>query len=252
MRAKDRVVSVEIGKETRAYPLRILVWHEIVNDHIGNMDIVVTYCPLCGTAMVFNRDNKGKTRSFGVSGLLYNSDVLMYDRETESLWSQLMMQAISGPAAGEKLGWLPSQIVTWDAWKDKNPQGKILSTDTGHRRDYTRQPYAGYEKSSETYFPVKHQNTLHLHPKAWVAGALINEQPIAFHLKALPANQSIQYSVGANEVVAKYNPRTDTFTLNHAKSGAFIPVVHAYAFAWHAFYPDSIYWEPANHSPPPQ
>ena len=101
MRAKDRVVSVEIGKETRAYPLRILVWHEIVNDHIGNMDIVVTYCPLCGTAMVFNRNNTGKTRTFGVSGLLYNSDMLMYDRETKSLWSQLMMQAISGPATGE-------------------------------------------------------------------------------------------------------------------------------------------------------
>jgi hypothetical protein len=113
----DLVVSVTLDGKTRAYPLRILVRHEIVNDQVGQSAFVVTYCPLCGTAMVFDRSMGGRTRSFGVSGLLYQSDVLMYDRESESLFSQLAMKAIAGPFVGTSLEWLPSEHMTWGKWR---------------------------------------------------------------------------------------------------------------------------------------
>ncbi len=127
----DLVVSVSVGERTRAYPLRILVWHEIVNDELGGLAIAVTYCPLCGTAMVFNRQVGDRTLSFGVSGLLYQSDVLMYDRQTDSLWSQLAMKSVAGPLVNAALEWLPSEHLTWAAWQAKYPSGEVLSTQTG-------------------------------------------------------------------------------------------------------------------------
>jgi hypothetical protein len=115
MQGDDEVVSVTFGNETRAYPLRILVWHEIVNDEIAGQPIVVTYCPLCGTAMVFSRRVGARTLDVGVSGLIYQSDVLIYDRQTESLWSQLRMEAVSGSLVESPLTWLPSEQQTWAA-----------------------------------------------------------------------------------------------------------------------------------------
>lgn len=135
LRDDDIVIGVEHKGEARAYPLRILVWHEIVNDVIADKPVTVTYCPLCGTAMVFDATVDGRQRSFGVSGLLFNSDVLMYDRETNSLWSQLGMRAVSGPAVGKTLTWLPSERLTWKAWRTAHPNGEVLSPDTGHRRN---------------------------------------------------------------------------------------------------------------------
>ncbi|MFN2477418.1 MAG: DUF3179 domain-containing protein, partial [Chthoniobacterales bacterium] len=138
----DLVVSVQLEGTTRAYPLRILVWHEIVNDVIGTRPIAVTYCPLCGTAMVFDRKINGRTHTFGVSGLLYQSDVLMYDRETESLWSQLAMKAISGSRAGTELRLLAADQQTWRAWRGKHPNGEVLSSQTGYSRDYGQNAYS--------------------------------------------------------------------------------------------------------------
>lgn len=117
----DIIIGLDIQGIQKAYPTRILVWHEIVNDIIGTQNVAVTYCPLCGTAMVFDRYINDTLRSFGVSGLLYQSDVLLYDRETNSLWSQLAMKAISGKSVGATLKWLPSQHLTWEAWKTKYP-----------------------------------------------------------------------------------------------------------------------------------
>ena len=118
----DIVIGFAQGGTARAYPTRILVWHEIVNDEVDGEPIAVTYCPLCGTAMVFRRSVGGRQRTFGVSGLLYQSDVLMYDRESESLWSQLAMRAVAGPAEGTELEWLPSEHMTWKASADEVPR----------------------------------------------------------------------------------------------------------------------------------
>lgn len=131
LRPDDPVLGVTIQGRTRAYPLRILVWHEIVNDVLSGRPIAVTYCPLGGTAMVFDRKVGPRTLSFGGSGLLYHSDVLMYDRQTESLWSQLAMKAVSGPLVNAQLEWLPSEHLTSAAWKPKYPPGEVHSTQTG-------------------------------------------------------------------------------------------------------------------------
>ncbi len=157
----DRVIGVVIGGEPRAYPLRILNWHEIANDTLGGRDIAVTYCPLCDSAVVFDRRVDGEVREFGVSGLLYNSNVLMYDRQgdesAESLWSQMMLKAVVGPAAerGLKLEVLPAQLTTWSAWVARHPQTTSLSFQTGHRRDYGNNPYESYFTSNEMMFPVR-------------------------------------------------------------------------------------------------
>lgn len=141
-------ISVADGKETRAYPLRVLVWHEIVNDQIGDLAFAVTYCPLCGTAMVFNRWIGNRAFSFGVSGLLYQSDVLLYDRETDSLWSQMGLICIAGAKLNTSLSRMASAQMTWAAWKRRYARGTVLSPDTRHPRDYSKSRYESYEVDS--------------------------------------------------------------------------------------------------------
>ena len=147
LKDQDLVIGVVIEGTARAYPLRVLDWHELVNDRIGETDILVSYCPLCRSALVFDRRVGGRVREFGVSGLLWNSNVLMFDRQKdpnqESLWSQGLMKAVTGPAAGEKLELtlLPSETVTWKDWKRRHPRTEALSNLTGHRRPYEKTAY---------------------------------------------------------------------------------------------------------------
>ena len=133
----DRVLGVYHKGIARAYPIRILNWHEIVNDQFAGEAVVVSFCPLCGTGTAFSTLH-GKAKTFGVSGLLYNSDLLLYDRETESLWSQIAATAISGPLRGEGLTLLPVAHTTWADWRKRYPDTTVLSTDTGYSRDYQR------------------------------------------------------------------------------------------------------------------
>ena len=152
----DRVVGVVSGRESRAYPLAILNYHEIINDRIGELPIAVTYCPLCDSAVVFDRRTPLGEREFGVSGLLYNSNVLMYDRSNaESLWSQIKGEGVSGPGARMKLTVLPMELTTWAAWQTRHPNTTVISSETGHRRNYRTSPYAGYFQQPNLMFPAK-------------------------------------------------------------------------------------------------
>jgi hypothetical protein len=241
MQSDDQVISVTMAGETRAYPLRILVWHEIVNDQIGGHSFAVTYCPLCGTAMVFDRQLGERTLSFGVSGLLYNSDVLMYDRETESLWSQLGMIAVSGPLVETPLEWLPSEQLTWVAWRELNPDGMVLSTETGHARDYGRLPYAGYEESPEIFFPVPEHRT-ELPRKAWVLGIVQDGQAKAYPLEKLPAREPVTDHLNRKSIQIYYDPSTQLARITD-ENGRVIPSVRSYWFAWQAFYPKTELWD---------
>lgn len=236
----DMIVSFTHEGETRAYPLRILVWHEIVNDRIGDLAVNVSYCPLCGSAMVFDRTIEGRVLEFGVSGLLYQSDVLMYDRQTESLWSQLEMAAVSGPHVGQRLRLLPAQHMTWQAWKTEHPNGRVLSTDTGHRRDYRRQPYGGYERSPQLLFPVK-SNRRDLPTKAWVAGVVIDGVARAYPHDRLPDGVAIDDRVGSTPVRVRFDRASRRFTITEA-DGAPVPFTPAFWFAWQAFHPDTTVW----------
>ncbi|MCP4416286.1 MAG: DUF3179 domain-containing protein [Chloroflexi bacterium] len=141
----EPVIAVEFNGDARAYPIQVLTWHEIVNDTVGDVPIIVTFCPLCNSAIVFERVLDGEPVEFGTSGLLRNSDLIMYDRRTETLWQQFTGIGIIGDKAGEKLTFLPSGLISFADFREAHPGGKIMSRETGFARDYGRNPYAGYD-----------------------------------------------------------------------------------------------------------
>jgi hypothetical protein len=161
---KEPVMVVEQAGEARAYPLQILIWHELVNDEIAGLPILVSYCPLCNSALVFDRRIEGKVYDFGVSGMLRNSDMVMYDRQTDSLWQQIGGDAIVGTLTGRKLKMVRSQTVAFDVFARHFPQGRVLSRDTGHRRAYGQNPYAGYEFGNRLLAPLSSPSPIRLAP----------------------------------------------------------------------------------------
>lgn len=147
--------GIVVGMEDpRFYPISILVWHEIVNDVVDDTPVAVTFCPLCGSAIVFDRRVGDEALVFGVSGLLYQSNLLMYDQKTESLWSQAQHESVVGGYVGKKLSLFPSSVMTLGEFSALHPNGKILSTETGYSRDYGRDPYGDYEENDDFYFPI--------------------------------------------------------------------------------------------------
>jgi len=156
----DRVIGVTIGGEARAYPLAILNWHEVANDTLGGKKIAVSYHPLCDSVVVFDRDVDAETIEFGISGLLWQSNQLLYDRReevgTESLWSQLQGRAVAGPMAGKTLRTVPFELVRWQDWKARHPETTILAPRPELSRDYKRRPYAPYYSMQQPReeFPV--------------------------------------------------------------------------------------------------
>ena len=145
LKPNDPVIALEINGGTQAYPLQILTWHEIVNDVVGEIPVTITFCPLCNSAVVFKRNHQGITYDFGTSGLLRNSDLVMYDRQTESLWQQFTGEAIVGVMTGEQLMMIPSGLIGFEQFQAAYPAGKILSKETGYSREYGRNPYPGYD-----------------------------------------------------------------------------------------------------------
>ena len=169
MSDSDTVIGLEINGEAKAYPLFILVWHEIVNDNVGGTPVAVTYCPLCYTNQVFERVIDGQEVEFGTSGKLYNSNLLMYDRFTESYWSQALGIAVKGELSGYKLNLVPFDVITWGDWKTLYPDTMVLTTDTGHIRSYATDPYGNYYTEPRILFPVEHSDD-RMHPKEIILG----------------------------------------------------------------------------------
>ena len=238
LQADDRVLGIERNGVARAYPVAILNWHEIVNDIIGGEPITVTYCPLCGTGIAFKSVVSGRKLRFAVSGLLYNSDVLLYDRETKSLWSQIMGKAVTGQFKGVALQSIPMSHTTWQDWKKRFPGSVVLSRETGVKRDYTRNPYQGYASSRNVWFSISGQSN-ELHPKAWVVGVQRGK-----HYKAYPfdelarSNGIVREQLGGEEIVVRYDVSSRSATVTD-QTGVEIPTVSAYWFAWYAFHPDT-------------
>ncbi len=154
----DKVVGININGDIRAYPLQILVWHEIVNDNVGGIPVAITYCPLCFTNKVFGRTVNNTILEFGTSGKLYNSNLVMSDRLSKSLWSQALGEGIVGKYAGIKLQRLPFDVAYWKDWKDLYPQSKVLSKDTGSARPYGVDPYGDYYTSPDILFPISNRD----------------------------------------------------------------------------------------------
>lgn len=151
LHGNEGVIAVEIdGEIPRAYPLRYLMWHEIVNDVVGDQPIAVTYCPLCNSAIVFDRMVNGEMRTFGVSGKLRNSDMVMYDRETESWWQQAQGLGIVGDHVGDELTVLPTWLESWEEFSTRNPDGAVMGQPPWPR-NYGLNPYAGYDRSRRPF-----------------------------------------------------------------------------------------------------
>ncbi len=149
---REPVIMLQTGASARAYPLQIMTYHEIVNDELGGVPVVVTFCPLCYSAIAYRRTVGKKVYEFGVSGMLRHSDLIMYDRQTESLWQQIDGEAIVGDLTGTMLEPLPAQIVSFAQFAARFPAGSVLSRETGHARNYGTNPYRGYDDIDERPF----------------------------------------------------------------------------------------------------
>lgn len=229
----EPVLSLEVDGEARAYPVRILIWHEIVNDTIAGVPVAVTYCPLCNSALAFDRRLDERVLSFGTSGMLYNSDLVMYDRQTESLWPQLEGRAVIGRLTGAELDRLPIQTVRWADFRDAHPGAWVLSEETGFDRDYGSNPYVGYDEPDETPFLFDGTAPPTLPVKARVVGLGDGAGAVAVALDRLAADRLLEVTAGGEEIVLLYEPdltsALDAESLAESKAvgstGAFRPEV---------------------------
>ena len=181
IRGKDRVFGVYINGDARAYPHRILDWHEMTNDVVGETPVSLSYCTLCGSGILYDGRVEKQQYTFGSSGLLYRSNKLMYDNQTHSLWSNLTGEPISGKLAnsGIKLKMLPVVVTTWWEWVKLHPDTQVLDLDTGYELDYSQSPYEEYFRSDDTMFPVWLQSD-RLKNKDWVFALIVNGKPKAY------------------------------------------------------------------------
>ncbi len=236
MQNSDRVLGFVLNGQARAYPIKILNWHEIVNDQVGGKPVVVSFCPLCGTGMIFDAHVKNRNLRFGVSGLLYQSDMLLYDHQTESLWSQIKSEAVTGPMTGTHLKLLASTHTSWEAWKKKYPHTKVLSEKTGFRRPYDRDPYQGYESNSRLMFDVNLRNSK-FHPKEKVIGIEIEGGAKAYPFSELGKVASpIKDVFNKTPIQIHYDGKTKTAVVRDSKNKE-LPSVVGFWFAWYAFHP---------------
>ena len=174
----------------RAYPHNILDWHEIVNDSYDDLHMAVIYCPLTGTGIGWDREINGNITTFGVSGLLYNSNIIPYDRETDSNWSQMLLKAVNGSLKGTPAGTYNLVETRWDTWKSMYPETLVLSTNTGYNRNYSRYPYGDYKISSSLIFPVSNHDD-RLHRKERVLGVLAGDGAKAYSIEKFGTSISL-------------------------------------------------------------
>lgn len=243
----DVVFGIAHDGFVAAYPQRILVWHEIVNETINDEKISITYCPLTGTTLAFNGRIAPEMQStLGVSGKLVNSNLLMYDRSTDSYWPQILGKAITGPAKGKKLEEFSIVWTSWEKWKKQHPNTKVLSQDTGFIRDYgvRGDPYGSYLRQDRGYYtsegtvfrPIYEDNRLPL--KTVVVGVRDSKgNAVAIVKDKLRQEKTIEAELGGKTVVVAYDDALDFYTAQIKETGEWINAFDAMWFAWYAFYP---------------
>jgi hypothetical protein len=205
---RSPVISLSIGEVARAYPLAVLMWHEIVNDTLGGVPVVVTFCPLCNTALVFERRFDTVTHDFGTTGTLRISDLVMYDRQTESWWQQATGEAIVGELTGKRLAFLPAQIVALADFEAARPDGDVLGRETGFSREYGRNPYAGNDTIEQNPFMFEEVPGGPLSPKARVVTVGRQSEAVAVPFSELRTVGVATITVGGEEMVVFWTPGT--------------------------------------------
>jgi hypothetical protein len=238
LKSSDKVIGIFMDGTAKAYPINILNYHEIVNDSIGSKSYAVTFCPLCGSGITFSSLVKGKNLTFGVSGLLFNSDVLMYDKQTESLWSQLEILSVTGKYSGSELEILPTEQTTWQEWKDKYPETKVQSIETGHSRDYRKNPYEGYDQTENLMFGVDNQNKKYAN-KELTLGIEVNGIYKAFPFSELDKSKpEFLQLIGGKWLKVIYNKKQKSAMVK-TENNELYPSVTLFWFAWNAFHPET-------------
>ena len=241
---RDPVLVLDLpGHPARAYPLRYLTWHEIVNDQVGDVPVAVTYCPLCNTGMIFDRRLGGRVLSFGVSGRLRHSDMIMYDHQTESWWQQALGQGIVGTLTGQTLTLLPAWLDGWDAFRVAYPDGLVMAQ-PGGARPYGLNPYVGYDSSAQPFLYRGEDPPHGIHPlarvvrvgtRAWPLARLRDEGPIT------EAGVTLTWTAGqASALDTRQIADGADVGGVRVRDAQGRDVVHdiPFAFAFHAFHPD--------------
>lgn len=246
---EEKIIGVYIDGEARAYPYSILYWHEIVNDTIANTPIAITLCPLCNTSAVFSRVINGKTTSFGVSGKLFNSCLVMHDRQTNSLWSQVWGLGVMGEQNNYELEKIISYTTTLGAWKKIHSNTLVLSTETGHARNYNAYPYGNYLISSELRFSARNQSELNINPKDTIYIISKNNQTQTeqntfegnswqITKKELMKKNSLNFSFEENNYTVKWDKSLETARF-YNELGKEVPSISAFAFVYPAYFIDT-------------
>ena len=243
MDAADRVLGLTMEGVARAYPISILNWHEVVNDRVRGHPVLVSYCPLCGSGMAFDAMVDDRPLTFGVSGLLYNSDVLFYDRETQSLWSQISRHAISGPLRGQRLHQLSLDHTSWADWLSRHPDTTVLRPPIPNARDYGHDPYQDYEKTRRLYFDVAPRIPRTYHTKERVLGLAFDGHARAYPFVELREHGRASFTdrLADREFTVHWNGEHDTARVTD-RAGTVTTTI-AYWFAWYAFHPDTEVFE---------
>lgn len=248
----EPVILLTRDGTAKAYPLQILIWHEIVNDIIGGMPVAVTYCPLCNSSIVFDRRFEGEVLDFGTTGLLRKSDLVMYDRQSESWWQQFTGEGIVGTHAGRELKMLPSRVTSFADFRARHPDGQVLDRPNGPRRDYGRNPYIGYD-SRQAPYPL-YQGTLpdNINPMDRVVVVTDGQERYAARLAHVREREALDLS---DTVTLRWTgENASILDTRLTKTGRPIAAVEAvktdgskqellvhdvtFAFVVHAFYPD--------------
>jgi len=235
----DRIFALDFNGVVRAYPQRIMNWHEIVNDEVNGAPIAITFCPLCGSALAFERTVDGVITEFGVSGKLHNSDLVMYDRYEGNLWQQITGEAIIGPAArrNEELTKVPIITVPWSQWKTEHPDTQVLSRNTGYTRNYDQYPYGTYEENDELIFGVKGLDTS-LQIKTPVYGIEVDGLSKAYPEAVFDEDKAISDQLGDIPLSLKKDADGDIL-ITRIDTGEQITPIRLFWFAWAAFHPNT-------------
>ena len=235
LKPQEPVIALEIGGKAKAYPLQILIWHEIVNDTLGDIPIAASFCPLCYSAIVFDRRFDETTLAFGVSGYLRNSDMVMYDRQTETLWQQFEGQGLIGQYAGKHLTKMPTQIISFAQFRKAYPKGTVLSRETGHERAYGRNPYTGYDDINKSPFLYRGPKDDRLPPMEKVITVTLNKKSKAYPYSITQKKGVIHDTVGDTEIVVFHGKGAvsaiDKKQISESKqagsTGVFSPILEA-------------------------
>ena len=243
---QEPVIGLEIAGDARAYPLRVLMWHEIVNDTVGGKPVTVTFCPLCNSAIVFAREIDGQLLDFGTTGKLRNSDLVMYDRQTESWWQQFTGEAIAGTLVGKSLTMLPARLESFAQFKERHPKGRVLIPNDPGVRPYGRNPYAGYDTAAR---PFLYSGAMPegINPMARVVAVRRGGKAIAVAMALLRDKKQLeiggvrltwragQASAVDTREIAKGR---DVGTVAASVAGRDVPYDVTFAFVFHAFHPN--------------